>query len=37
VTLTIGLVASMFTAVFVSRVIFEAILGSGSRVESLSI
>jgi len=38
VTLTIGLLASMFTAVFVSRQIFELVLGSrSSRVESLSI
>ena len=37
VTLIIGLLASMFTAVFVSRVIFEMVLGSGRRVESLSI
>jgi len=38
VTLTIGLLASMFTAVFVSRQIFELVLGIRSRrVESLSI
>lgn len=38
VTLTIGLLASMFTAVFVSRQIFELVLGGrGRRVESLSI
>jgi len=37
VTLIIGLLASMFTAVFVSRVIFDLVLGSGRKVESLSI
>jgi preprotein translocase subunit SecD len=37
VTLTIGLVASVFTAVFVSRQMFELVLGRGRRVESLSI
>ncbi len=37
VTLVIGLAASMFTAVFVSRQIFELVLGRGRRVESLSI
>jgi preprotein translocase subunit SecD len=37
VTLIIGLLASMFTAVFVSRVIFEMVLGQGRKVESLSI
>jgi len=37
VTLTIGLAASMFTAVFVSRQLFELVLGRGHRVEKLSI
>ncbi len=37
VTLIIGLTASMFTAVFVSRVIFDMVLGQGRKVESLSI
>lgn len=37
VTLVVGLVFSMFTAVFVSRVIFELVLGEGKPVESLSI
>jgi preprotein translocase subunit SecD len=37
VTLTFGLLASMFTAVFVSRQIFELVLGRGRAVESLSI
>jgi preprotein translocase subunit SecD len=37
VTLTIGLLASMFTAVFVSRQLFELVLGKGHKVESLSI
>jgi preprotein translocase subunit SecD len=37
VTLTIGLLASMFTAVFVSRQLFELVLGKKRRVESLSI
>jgi preprotein translocase subunit SecD len=37
VTLTIGLLSSMFTAVFVSRQLFELILGGKRRVESLSI
>ncbi len=37
VTLTVGLLFSMFTAVFVSRVIFDLHLGEGRRVESLSI
>lgn len=36
-TLIIGLAASMFTAVFVSRLLFRAILGEGRRVERLSI
>jgi preprotein translocase subunit SecD len=37
VTLTIGLAASLFTAVFVSRQLFEMVLGRGHRVEKLSI
>jgi preprotein translocase subunit SecD len=37
VTLTVGLAISMFTAVFVSRVIFDIVLGQGRRVETLSI
>jgi preprotein translocase subunit SecD len=37
VTLTVGLIFSMFTAVFVSRVIFDFVLGEGRPVESLSI
>jgi preprotein translocase subunit SecD len=37
VTLVIGLAASMFTAVFVSRQIFELLLSRRQRVESLSI
>ena len=37
VTLTVGLIFSMFTAVFVSRVIFDMVLGQGRPVESLSI
>ncbi len=37
VTLTIGLLASMFTAIFVSRQLFELVLGRGRKVESLSI
>jgi len=37
VTLIIGLLASMFTAVFVSRTLFEMVLGRGRKVESLSI
>ncbi len=37
VTLSIGLAASMFTAVFVSRQLFELVLGRGHRVEKLSI
>jgi preprotein translocase subunit SecD len=36
-TLIIGLAASMFTAVFVSRMIFEYFLGEGKRVDRLSI
>jgi preprotein translocase subunit SecD len=37
VTLTIGLLASMFTAVFVSRQLFELVLLRKARAESLSI
>ncbi len=37
VTLVIGLMASMFTAVFVSRQLFELVLSRKQRVESLSI
>jgi preprotein translocase subunit SecD len=38
VTLVIGLLFSMFTAVFVSRVIYDLfVLRPGRRVESLSI
>jgi preprotein translocase subunit SecD len=37
VTLTIGLLVSMFTAVFVSRQIFEMVLNIKGRKESLSI
>ncbi len=36
-TLVIGLAASMFTAIFVSRMMFEFILGEGKRVDRLSI
>jgi preprotein translocase subunit SecD len=36
-SLVIGLAASMFTAIFVSRLIFELVLGEGKRVEHLSI
>lgn len=37
VTLTFGLLANLFTAVFVSRVIFDAILSRKQRGEALSI
>jgi preprotein translocase subunit SecD len=37
VTLTFGLLANLFTAVFVSRVIFDAVLGRKQRGEALSI
>ena len=37
VTLTIGILASMFTAVFVSRTLYMIILAGKDRVESLSI
>jgi preprotein translocase subunit SecD len=37
VTLFIGLAASMFTAVFVSRQLFELVLSRKQRIETLSI
>jgi preprotein translocase subunit SecD len=37
VTLVIGLVSNMFTAVFVSRTLFEWVLGRHQRAETLSI
>jgi len=37
VTLTFGLLANLFTAVFVSRVIFDAVLNRKERGEALSI
>ena len=37
VTLTIGIVASLFTAVFVSRWIFDVLYGRRAKVETLSI
>jgi preprotein translocase subunit SecD len=37
VTLIIGLILSMFTAVFVSRVIYDLVLSDRKTVESLSI
>ncbi len=37
VTLTFGLLANLFTSVFVSRVIFDAVLNRKSRGEALSI
>jgi preprotein translocase subunit SecD len=37
VTLSFGLAANLFTAVFVSRVIFESILNRHQRGEALSI
>ncbi|MBK9088730.1 MAG: protein translocase subunit SecD [Holophagales bacterium] len=37
VTLVIGLVASVFTAVFVSRLLFDLVYGSKEKVETLSI
>jgi preprotein translocase subunit SecD len=36
-TLTFGLLANLFTAVFVSRVIFDSILNRKERGEALSI
>jgi len=37
VTLTFGLLANLFTAVFVSRVIFDYVLNRKERGEALSI
>jgi len=37
VTLSIGLLSNMFTAIFVSRFIFDAVLGGRRQVEALSI
>jgi preprotein translocase subunit SecD len=37
VTLTFGLLANLFTAVFVSRVIFDSVLSRKQRGEALSI
>jgi preprotein translocase subunit SecD len=37
VTLSVGILASLFTAVFVSRWIFDLMLSRKSRVERLSI
>jgi len=37
VTLVIGLVANVFTAVFVSRTLFEWLLGRAERLPTLSI
>jgi preprotein translocase subunit SecD len=37
VTLSIGILASVFTAVFVSRTIYMMVLSGSERVESLSI
>jgi preprotein translocase subunit SecD len=37
VTLFIGLVANVFTAVFVSRTLFEWMLGRSERAPTLSI
>ncbi len=37
VTLSIGLISNMFTAIFVSRFIFDLILGGRRQVEALSI
>jgi preprotein translocase subunit SecD len=37
VTLSIGLLANVFTAVFVSRFIFDLVLGGRRQVEALSI
>lgn len=37
VTLSIGIIASMFTAIFVSRFLFDLFVGRRQRVESLSI
>ena len=37
VTLSIGILASLFTAIFVSRWLFDALLSRSRRVERLSI
>ena len=37
VTLSAGILANMFTAVFVSRILFDLYLGGRARVERLSI
>ncbi len=37
VTLVIGLISNMFTAVFVSRTLFEIVLSRKERAETLSI
>jgi preprotein translocase subunit SecD len=37
VTLVIGLVANMFTAVFVSRTLFEIVLARKGRADTISI
>jgi preprotein translocase subunit SecD len=37
VTLSIGLLSNMFTAIFVSRFLFDAVLGQRRQVEALSI
>ena len=37
VTLSIGLISNMFTAIFVSRFIFDLVLGGRRQVEALSI
>jgi preprotein translocase subunit SecD len=37
VTLSAGLIANLFTAVFVSRTLFESLLAGGRKVERLSI
>ena len=37
VTLSIGLLANVFTAIFVSRFIFDLVLGGRRQVEALSI
>jgi preprotein translocase subunit SecD len=37
VTLTFGLLANLFTAVFVSRVIFDALLAKRGRAAAISI
>jgi preprotein translocase subunit SecD len=37
VTLSIGILASVFTAVFVSRTLYMLLLSRGERVETLSV